>query len=68
MRYVMARADEYAREMTYRLYVANGLQNIPQNKYSMTSLYDLLYNQSEDKDGDEIAVDIMQRAGLKFED
>ena len=71
MRYVVARLQEYSREMTYRFYVANSLQNIPQNKYATTSLYDLLYNEddiNDDRTGEEIALDIIQRAGLIFED
>lgn len=73
MRYVVARIKEYSREMTYRFYVTNSLQAIPQNKHIMTTLYDLLYNQDkeneeDDKTGDEIAFDIMQRAGLVFEE
>ena len=71
MRYVVARLQEYGREMTYRFYVANSLQNIPQNKYTTMSLYDLLYNENDINDertGEEIALDIIQRAGLIFED
>ena len=72
MRYVVARLEEYNREMTYRFYVANSLQNIPQGKHLMTTLYDLLYNnnekQEDERTGDEIVFDIMQRAGLVFEE
>ena len=72
MRYVVARLEEYSREMTYRFYVANSLQNIPQGKSCTITLYDLLYNQhddtSEEKTGDDIVEDVMSRAGLFFED
>lgn len=72
MRYVVARIEEFNRDMTYRFYVSNSLQNIPQNKYTMTTLYDLLYNQNEENEdnrtGDEIAFDIIAKAGLHFED
>lgn len=59
--------------MTYRFYVANSLQNIPQGKHMTLTLYDLLYNPVEDEEedertGDEIAIDIMTRAGLVFEE
>ena len=68
----MARFEEYSREMTYRFYVANSLQNIPQGKHMTFTLYDLLYNPVEDEEdertGDEIAIDVMTRAGLVFED
>lgn len=72
MRYVVARLEEYSREMTYRFYIANSLQNIPQGKYTTKTLYDLLYDSAEveedNRTGDEIAIDIMTRAGLVFED
>lgn len=72
MRYVVARLEEYSREMTYRFYIANSLQNIPQGKCCTITLYDLMYGSAEveedDRTGDEIAIDIMQRAGLVFED
>lgn len=74
MRYVVARLEEYSREMTYRFYIADSLQAIPQNKHLMTRFYDVLYNPIKDdnsddaRTGDDIAIDIMQRAGLMFED
>lgn len=71
MRYVVARLEEYSREMTYRFYIANSLQNIPQGKYTTKTLYDLMYEPTEEDDeksGDEIAFDIIMRAGLSFED
>ena len=68
MRYVVARLDEFNREMTYRFYISSSLQLAPQNKHITKSLYDLLYNYhpEEEKTGDEIVEDIMLRAGLTF--
>ena len=73
MRYVVARLEDFSREMTYRFYVANSLQNIPQGKYTALTLYDVLYSpveseEEDDRTGDEIAIDIMTRAGLVFEE
>lgn len=53
--------------MTYRFYIANALQNIPQNKWYAKSLYDIMYPKPEDnKSGDEIAMDVIKKAGLSF--
>ena len=69
MRYVEARLDEYNREEAYRIYVSNSLQLIPQNKYIGISYLDMLNTKKEDqKTGDDIIMDIMNRAGLKFEE
>lgn len=59
--------------MTYRFYVANSLQNIPQGKYTALTLYDVLYpveneDEEDERTGDEIAIDVMTRAGLVFEE
>lgn len=57
------------REWTFRHYVANSLKLIPENKYIQPTLYEVLNPQPEDdRTADEIVLDIMNRAGLKFED
>lgn len=67
MRYVVARLQEDSRDMTYRFYIADTLQNIPQNKYIGKRLYDIMYPKQEDtRSGDEIAADVINRLGLKF--
>lgn len=63
--------EESYRESAYRFYVTDALQNIPQNKYSKRRFYDIIYTDMQkthyaEKSGDEIAVDIMKRAGLSF--
>lgn len=69
MRYVEARIDEYNREEAYRFYISKSLQLIPQNKYLKVEYTDLLKPQEVDlRSADEIAADIIQRAGLHFED
>lgn len=53
--------------MAYRFYVADSLQNIPQNQYTTKRLYDIIYGKEDEIiDGDEIAADIIKRAGLSF--
>lgn len=69
MRYVEARIDDFNREEAYRFYVTKSLQLVPQNKYISTSYEDVLKPKKIDnRSGDEIAIDIMERAGLKFGD
>ncbi len=65
MRYVIARIEEDTREMTYRFYVTTCLQNIPQQKYTTVSFYDILYPKPEDnRSAEEIAADVIAKAGL----
>lgn len=67
MRYVEARLDEYQREETYRFYVTKSLQLAPQGQYLTASYTDCLTPEKKDnRSGDEIVIDIMSRAGLKF--
>lgn len=67
MRYVEARIEEYNREETYRIYITKSLQLIPQNKWLTNTYFDVLNPKPTDnRSGDEIAVDIIGRAGLSF--
>lgn len=67
MRYVEARIDEYNREEAYRIYVTKSLQLIPQNKHLTKDYGEIMKPQKIDqRSGDEIAIDIMRKAGLKF--
>lgn len=69
MRYVEARITEYVREETYRIYVTRSLQLAPQNKNIMPTYSELLKSSEKDvRTGDEVVLDIMARAGLKFGD
>ena len=67
MRYVEARLTEYTREQAYRLFVTRSLQLAPQGQYITTSFGDILNPQKVDnRTGDEIAIDVMKKAGLSF--
>lgn len=68
MRYVEARMDEYNREEAYRIYVTRSIQLAPQGKYLQVSYLDTLHydNNKETKSGDDIAKDIITKAGLHF--
>lgn len=65
VRYVMAREDAKLRELSYRVYVTDMLQNIPQMKYLTGRWYDSVESKGGGDDGrsaEEIADDIV--AGL----
>ena len=67
MRYVEARLDEFEREETYRIFVTTSLQLIPQNKHLVKSYTDMVMknqNPVNNRTGDDIAMDIITRAGL----
>lgn len=71
MRYVEARIDEYNREEAYRIYISKCLQLVPQQKYMSKSYTDMItsiYEVPDTRSGDDIVIDIMKRAGLKFEE
>lgn len=69
MRYVEARIEQENREEAYRIYVTKSLQLAPQHQCLRLSYLDFLKPQKIDKrTGDEIAADIMKRAGLSFEE
>jgi DNA-binding cell septation regulator SpoVG len=54
-------------EWEYRYYVADSLQAMPQNKYKVHSLKEILHPKEEDtRSGDDIAEDVMRKAGLTF--
>lgn len=68
MRYVEARFDEYQREEAYRIYISKSLQLAPQGKWLQASYREMIKPKKIDnRSGDDIAMDIMKRAGLKFE-
>lgn len=61
--------DEYNREEAYRIYVTRSLQLVPQNSYITKTYIDMLKPQKvDDRSGDEIAADIIVKAGLKLKE
>ena len=69
MRYVEARFNEYNREEAYRIYASRSLQLIPQSKHLIKGYLDFVYPKEEDtRSGDEIVQDVMNGAGLRFEE
>lgn len=70
MRYVEARLNEFEREEAYRIYVTKSLQLIPQNSYIKVSYMDLFDEKKpvDNRTGEQILLDVMRNAGLKFEE
>lgn len=66
MRYVTARFNNEQRELAYRIYVTDSLQLIPQNSYRTQRFYDLTEKEVDNRTGDEIALDVIKKAGLKL--
>lgn len=71
MRYVEARSEDENREMTYRIFVTRSLQLIPQHK-CLSKTYTECLNSNpasvDNRSGEEIAIDIILKAGLHFEE
>lgn len=66
MRYVLARFKKESIDKAYRIFVTDALDYIPQNKYHTTRFADIVYFKNEDtRTGDEIALDVIKKAGLK---
>lgn len=69
MRYVIARYNEYQREMAYRFYISESLFAQGQNKHltkPYSEILDTLKNGfKEEPSGDEIAIEVIKNAGLK---
>jgi hypothetical protein len=67
MRYVNSRIWEHQREEAYRIYISESLRLLPQNKYIQKPYYEIIQPQTaQNVSGDEVAVDIITRAGLTF--
>ena len=65
MRYVIARIEEHKREMAYRYYITDSMYFMPRNQAPNERFYDLVNSGPPDtRSGDEIAIDIITRAGL----
>ena len=61
--------EQTNRDEAYRFYVTRSLQLAPQNKYISATYDELLKPKKVDnRTGDEIAADIIKRAGLKVGD
>lgn len=66
MRYVEARVEQNYRDEAYRIYVTDSLQNIPQEKYLSKRYYDIICPIQDNRSGDEIAADVINKLGLQF--
>lgn len=68
MRYVAARFNEKQRDIAYRIFVTESLKLIPQKKYLTVSYENTIRKRIKEtnKSGDEIAIEVMRKNGLKF--
>lgn len=69
MRYLLAKYKNYQEEKYYRIYVTDGLyalskQDIVIEKRFADIMYQERHQEKEEMDGDEIALGVIQRAGL----
>lgn len=53
-------------EMAYRVYVTDCLFYQGQNQRLTSRFVDLLNRKVDDRDGDEIAIDVIDKLGLRF--
>lgn len=68
MRYATARHEQSQRELAYRIYVTDSFHFISQGKGLGERFYNFLYPAEvvdENKPADEVARDILKRAGLE---
>lgn len=68
MRYVRAKIDDYQIDLAYRIYVSDSLFYMADNKRLTSRYYDLIHTQKETLSGDEIALDVIKRLGLKVKE
>ena len=69
MRYVEARIEQEQRDLMYRIYVTDALQAMPQDRYLVQRYADFAVEKNVQEDtrtGDEIAEEIIKKAGLKL--
>lgn len=65
MRYVLAELEKEQRTEAYRIYITDSMYYKAQNKYITVRYYDLLQpKELDDRTGDEIAQDVINRLGL----
>lgn len=66
---MIAKINSDIRDWNYRHYVANSLRGINRNESYNLTLYEMLNPKPVDtRTGDEIAADIINKAGLKFKE
>lgn len=71
MRYVLARLQAEIRDRTYRIYITESIFAHGENKRLTAHYSDMIKNVSQKCDnrtGDEIALDVIERLGLRVEE
>ena len=70
MRYAIARFNQHQRDLAYRIYVTDCLrmvtEKMSQGAYTVARFYDIINPKPvENRNGEEIAADIIKRAGIE---
>lgn len=71
MRYVKSRYRNYQRDLAYRIYITDSLQLAAQNKYLTFRYADYIAGRMpkpDNRSGDDIALDIINRFDLKMKE
>lgn len=72
VRFVFAKYNQEQEKKAWRIYMAESVRLFGENKYLTKSYIDLIEekprNEYEDMTGDEIALAIIEKAGLKLEE
>ena len=69
MRYVKAKIKEHNQTLAYRFYIAETLYHQAEGNRIIQRLPDIYYPKpKDDRDGDDIAIDIISALGLKIEE
>lgn len=68
MRYVKAKWQQSQQDLAYRIYITDSLYALERNQILEKRFIDFIYPpEVDDRDGNEIATDVIQRLGLKVE-
>ena len=69
MRYIDARLEAFSRDEMYRIFISENVRLAPQNKWVSISWSDFVNNRDEEPvDAEELIMEVMQNAGLSFEE
>ncbi len=66
IQYAISKYKQEQEEMAYRIYVTDSIYYRNQNKALSERYIDLIRHKVDDRDGDEIVAEIIQKAGLNL--
>ena len=68
LRYAISRFKYEQDEMAYRVYVTDSIYYKGHNQMINKRFFDMLNEKVDNRNGDEIALDVMNKAGLRFKE